>query len=381
MNTDQRYDYIIAGAGCAGLSLLVHMIHSGLLGDKKILLIDREAKQQNDRTWCFWEKNCSLFEPIVYRQWEQTWFHGTGFSSLLQLAPYTYKLIRGIDFYKYCLELICQQCNIDILQVEVEQVYSEANDTYLIAGGRKIHADYIFSSILPARLPLRKNDHSLLQHFKGWVIDTDTPVFHPEQATLMDFRAIQEHGCAFAYVMPFSSTRALVEFTLFTGQLLQPMQYEEGLRLYIHRFITQGPYRIAEEEYGIIPMTSYRFPVHHHRIVYIGTAGGQTRASSGYTFRFIQKHSAAIVASLLRSGQPFVPAPPRRFHFYDRVLLDILHNRNEKGKRIFSELFRKNKPQQVLRFLDNESSPGQELGLIASLPARPFLQAALRQLR
>lgn len=381
MTTDRRYDYIIAGAGCAGLSLLVHMIRSGRLGNKKILLIDRHRKKQNDRTWCFWETEPGLFEPIVYRQWEQTWFHGQDFSSLLQLAPYTYKLIRGIDFYEHCLAVIRLQPNIDILQAEVREVYSEADATYVRVGDKKIHAEHIFSSIMPARMVPGKKDHFLLQHFKGWVIETEKPVFQPQQATLMDFRVTQEHGCAFAYVMPFSSTRALVEFTLFTGQVLQPVQYEEALRLYIHRFITKEPYDIAEEEYGIIPMTSYRFPARHNRIVYIGTAGGQTKASSGYTFRFIQKHSASIVAALLRKGQPVVPAPASRFHFYDRVLLDILHHRNEKGKGIFTQLFRKNKSPQVLRFLDNESTIGQELSLIASLPAMPFLQAALRQLR
>lgn len=379
LNTGKSYDYIIAGAGCAGLSLLVHMIRSGRFADKKILLIDREEKKRNDRTWCFWEMKEGLFEPIVYKRWEQAWFHGDDFSGLLPFAPYAYKLVRGIDFYRYCFELIRQQANIEMLHAEVQQVCSEGDETYIIINNQKLHARFIFNSILPGKPALGKKDHYLLQHFKGWVIETDQPVFNPQEATLMDFRADQEHGFTFAYVMPFSPLKALVELTLFTGHLLQPAQYEEGLRNYIHRYITAGPYTITEDEYGIIPMTSYRFPVRDHNIVYIGTAGGQTRASSGYTFRFIQKHSAAIVNGLIRSGHPFVPAPAPRFHFYDSVLLDILYHRNELGKKIFTGLFQKNKPQPVLRFLDKESWLTDELKIISSLPAGLFLCAAWRQ--
>ena len=95
------YDYIIAGAGCAGLSLAVHMIQSGHFNNRKILIIDKEDKQKNDRTWCFWETEPGLFEAIVHRQWKSAWFYGEGFSQLMELSPYQYKLIRGIDFYNY----------------------------------------------------------------------------------------------------------------------------------------------------------------------------------------------------------------------------------------------------------------------------------------
>src|SRR5258706_10713868 len=87
----REYDYIIAGAGCAGLSLAVHMIHSGKFSDKKILIVDKEEKNKNDRTWCFWETGPGLFEPLVYQKWKQVWFHGDKFSKLLSLQPYEYK--------------------------------------------------------------------------------------------------------------------------------------------------------------------------------------------------------------------------------------------------------------------------------------------------
>jgi len=108
----EKYDYIITGAGAAGLSLLVHMIHSGKFSEKKILLLDRLPKDKNDRTWCFWETEPGLFEPVVFRKWNQLWFHGPdGQSALHDIHPYQYKLIRGIDFYNYCFHLFSRYRN------------------------------------------------------------------------------------------------------------------------------------------------------------------------------------------------------------------------------------------------------------------------------
>jgi glycine/D-amino acid oxidase-like deaminating enzyme len=44
LNSSNQYDYIIAGAGCAGLSLAVHMIHSGKFSNKKILIKKKKIK-------------------------------------------------------------------------------------------------------------------------------------------------------------------------------------------------------------------------------------------------------------------------------------------------------------------------------------------------
>ena len=79
------------------------------------------------------------------------------------------------------------------------------------------------------------------------------------------------------------------------------------------------------------------------------------------------------------TGKPFDENEdaPKRFHFYDTILLNILQKKAYPGKDIFVELFKKNKPQAVLRFLDNESSLKSELKIISSLPKWPFLKAAI----
>ncbi len=356
------------------------MIHSGQFNDKKILLVDREAKNKNDRTWCFWEKEPGMFEPVVYQKWKKVWFHGEKFSKLLSLLPYEYKLIRGIDFYNYSFDLINKQPNIDLMFGEVNKLESSGDEAFLILNDEKYPAKYIFNSILFRKPVLKKKDYYLLQHFTGWIIETEKPAFNPAEATLMDFRTDQQHGATFVYVMPFSATTALVEYTLFTEKLLEQSQYEEGLKEYIKEFIKPGSYKITEEEFGVIPMTNHRFPPGSGNIINIGTAGGQTKASSGYTFRFIQKHSASIVKQLQQSLHPIVRSPKRRFHFYDSVMLQILKQERPPGNKIFTDMFQKNKPQQVLKFMDNETSFIEELKIISTLPTFPFLRAAMKQL-
>jgi len=215
-----------------------------------------------------------------------------------------------------------------------------------------------------------------LQHFKGWLIKTDAPSFDVNVGTLMDFRADQQRGTTFFYVLPFSSTEALVEYTLFSKEILADDIYENALKEYVEQQLKIETYEIQEKEFGVIPMSNFRFPTVQNKIINIGTAGGQTKASSGYTFRSIQKQSKAIVNNLLQ-GKTFSKPHTGRFHFYDSVLLHILEHNTLRGADIFTDLFKKNAPGQVLKFLDNETSLPEELRIISSLPTMPFLKAAI----
>jgi lycopene beta-cyclase len=374
-----QYDYIISGAGCAGLSLAMHIINSGRLADKKILIIDKDPKRANDRTWCFWEKDKGLFESIVVKEWEKVSFIGEGFNDELSLNPYTYKMIRGIDFYNYCLEEICKQPNFTLRFEEVNKVFSNSK-TGIIVNEEPVYAEYVFNSILFEKPRLTRKQYWLLQHFKGWVIETEGNEFNKDRATLMDFRPSQRNGTTFCYILPFSSNKAVVEYTLFSKSLLSPQEYDLQLKEYINNILQIKSYKIIEEEFGVIPMTNFSFPSRQNNIINIGTAGGRTKGSSGYTFRSIQKQSRDIVQHLLKNEDPVCKKEPTRFTFYDSILLNILYYNSLPGKKVFTDLFKKNQTPSVLKFLDNESSLTEELKIIASLPTWPFLKAAVDQM-
>lgn len=374
----QQYDYIILGAGAAGLSLAVRLANDPWFASKRILLIDREPKTRNDRTWCVWERGAGYFEELVHHRWQQLHVRHYQGQLPLQLKGYEYKLIRGIDFYKHAFATLAQAPHIQVLYDAVQQV--EAATGLVHCANGSYQATHIFSSVLLQEPAMQPTDLYLLQHFRGWWVETDTDCFDPATADLMNFRTSQQHGCAFVYVLPVSKRRALIEYTLFTEDSLTDEQYDEGLRLFMTHEMQLSQYRITEVENGIIPMTNLRFPGNDGRIVFIGTAGGQTKASTGYTFQYIQKHSQALLKWLKQPGTP-LPQPAARFRFYDTVLLRVLHERRLPGADVFFRLFQNNPADRVFRFLDNESNFWEELLLMNSTPKGIFVPAALASLR
>jgi lycopene beta-cyclase len=382
MHLSHKYDYIVTGGGCAGLSFIMQVLQTPDLQNKRILLIEKEAKNTNDRTWCFWEKGEGVFEKIVYRNWDRAWFHANAYSSLKSLTPYKYKMIRGIDFYSHCHEIIKNSPRVDHIIEEVTALENIGDGVLVKTKITEYQCQYVFNSILFKEPSIKPGYFYLLQHFKGWIIETEVPSFNPSEATLMDFRVSQQEGTTFFYVMPFSETKALVEFTLFTPSLLDDAVYEESLKNYIEEKLGIKNYKVSEKEFGVIPMTDHDFPEGDGRIVHLGTAGGKTKPSSGYTFTFIQKHVNELVLRLQNEGNPIVKSSniKKRFLWYDRVLLHILFHRKVEGARIFHLLFKKNSIKRLFSFLDNESTINQELILLNTLPQWPFMKAGWKEL-
>ncbi len=378
---NSSYDYIIAGAGCAGLSLLMRMLRHSFFAGKKILLIDADDKQKNDRTWCFWETQPGFFEEIVYKQWEHIEFYGKNFSARFDIAPYRYKMIRGGDLYRFAFEAVHAASNVVFVQQKVEAVYYKGDSGFVQTATDLFFAPFVFNSLVFNPAVWQKKG-SLLQHFKGWIIDTNKARFNSDVATMMDFRIQPVQENAFVYVLPLSPQKALVEYTVFSPQLLDAHAYDTGLKQYIADYLQLGTYDITAEEFGVIPMSTFAPAIFPSPVVHIGTAGGQTKSSSGYTFQFIQKHSDRIVEALLCGRHPVTTSrfADKRFQLYDNTLLHILYNRKMTAEQIFSDLFRHNKPQQIFRFLDNETSMQEELKIMTTVPARYFLPAALHQL-
>lgn len=373
------YDFVFTGAGASGLSLLMRMLRSGEFSDKSFLLVDRDRKDRNDRTWCFWEKENGFFEDIVQHRWNKTWFHADGFSRCFDLHPYQYKMIRGLDFYHYCFDYIKRFDNVRILHEPVVCIDNENNRARLtLENGMSYYAGLcLFNSILFT--DFRTDNRFLWQHFKGWLVETEEPTFDSDTNTLMDFRTGQQEGTTFVYTMPLDSKKALVEYTLFSAKELKQELYDQGLEQYMREVIGQTKYSVTAIETGRVPMTDYVFPKGEGRIIQIGTAGGLTKGSSGYTFQFIQKHSENILKAMMRNKHPLsVKTTPDRFRFYDKVLLEVLIQGTPSGKTIFSRLFKTNPVRRILSFLDNESNLLQDLQLISSLPTLPFLKAALK---
>lgn len=352
------------------------MIESQKFTGKKILLIDKEQKNKNDRTWCFWQSEQGFFEDIVYKKWERLLFKSNGLSIEMNIFPYQYKMIRGIDFYEYCFSKIATQSNIEIQYGNIDPTENKIKiNGKILPTGNAI----VFNSIYKQDKK-KENKFYLLQHFKGWIIETPHNTFDPQQGTLMDFSVHQNHGTTFVYVLPLSATKALVEYTLFSSDLLDKKEYDTALKNYLQQHLNITEYKIIEEEFGIIPMTNEKINAYENGMYNIGTAGGQTKSSTGYTFQFIQKQAQQIVSDLILKSVPSKKInTKKRFQFYDSTLLHILAKNKLEGKQIFTQLFKKNKASAVFKFLDNETNLTEELKIINTLPKKEFLSAGAKE--
>lgn len=379
-NPSNTYNYIIAGGGMAGLSLAFYLNQS-VLRDKSILIIDRDEKNTNDHTWCFWEKGTSPFEEIIFKQWKGVWFHGTdNFSQFLDLQEYTYKMIRAIDFYKYIFGILKQNTNITFLQADI----MELTDTVKTDQGDFYASEMVFDSCYRSNYD-NPNYHNMLQHFKGWVIETEKPVFNVNEPILFDFRTDQKNELRFVYILPYSETKALIEFTIFSDNLITDAEYEFYLKKYIEETIKVGEsgiktteYEIMETEFGIVPMSDEPHEISPMpKVIRIGTSGGYVKASTGYSFQRSQRFLKNLVKSLENNQEITNGIKPNRWKgFLDTVLLNVMLKNRTPQDKVFTAFFKHNKASKVLKFMDEDTSFFEDILFINTVPKPPFMQGA-----
>ncbi len=375
----QHTNYLFAGGGCAALSLLYTMNQKGLLHNKKAIVIDREVKNTNNRTWAFWTKQPTVFDQIVYNKWETVEFISQYYNKDIELSPYTYQIIRGIDFYEFVLNELKQNPNIQFVQDRILSIEDGKSGGQVCCENGMYKGDYVFDSCYNAKKIASRNGKTLhlQQHFKGWVIDTRQAIFDTSKVRLFDFRTPQNGLMRFFYIIPFGSNKALVEYTLFSESLLEESEYDNALKAYIKDILKINEYKIEEVEQGTIPMTTYPFQsIRGSRVVNIGTWGGCSKASTGYTFLRIQDQVQAIVQSIRDKRHPMVERPnSRRHNLYDAMLLKVIKDRGELSEKVFSDLFRNNPIERLFSFLDEESNLLSEIQVMSSVAPRPFIQA------
>ncbi|MCC5946309.1 MAG: lycopene cyclase [Bernardetiaceae bacterium] len=381
----QKYDYIIAGGGCAGLTLAYKMACSSLC-QKRILIIDKAIKQRNDRTWSFWTNKATDFDTIVYKSWQNIEFITDSRAQVFPLPTMQYKTIRGIDFYDFVDKKLSEFANIERKQETITQIQEVAQgiDLHTEEGGH-YRADFIFDSCFsPDDLNLsNSHSHYLLQHFKGYVLRTAEDSFDDSKVRMFDFRVPQRNAVRFFYILPFSKREALVEYTIFSQSLEQEADYEIPLRTYIDGQLALSNYEIIETEFGVIPMTDYAFERKiSARHMSIGTKAGMAKATTGYAFLRIQRDADAIVASLIKKNTPFYDKFKKNslIRYNDTLLLDIMERDAERIRPIFIDLFNNNPIERLLGFLDEQISTIEIFKIMLSVPSAPFIKSIGRDL-
>ena len=368
---------VVVGAGAAGLGLAVRLAAQGLPG----VVLVQAATPAPERTWCTWQRGPVDWAQAVSARWDRVAVHGPdGTEQRHELAPYRYEMVRSVDYQRWAGERLA---GVERRTATVTAI-QDGPDTAVVrgegveGGSFALRARWVFDT-RPAA-PSRPGRTRLLQHFRGWFVRTRVDAFDPGLAGLMDFRVPQPRGgVAFGYLLPTSPREALVEYTEFTREVLEDAAYDAALRHYTGAVLGLPAFDVRQVEQGAIPMTDAPFPRRlGARVFRLGAAGGATRPSTGYTFTAAQRQAAAVAEALAQDRDPEPPpAYPRRHLAMDAVLLRARDRGGLDGARFFADLFARHPVDRVLRFLDGQSTPREELAVLAAAPRGPMIRAAL----
>ncbi|MBA3794082.1 MAG: lycopene cyclase [Rubrobacter sp.] len=379
----ERYGYVILGAGCAGLSLCHYLLERGV--DAPILILDRKQAFADDRTWCFWDVEETPFSDRAIRRWNSWSVRAEGREVVHTSRRYPYLCLTGADFYESVLGKISTHGNVTIRLGEDVRFSKELDDGVLVVTSA---GSYLAGLVFDGRgLPpdsaaleeARRKGTWISQQFLGLRLRSRRPAFDPDTCTLMDFSVDQGRGLRFAYVLPFDEHEALVENVYLSKTGAPPEAHRAELSGYLQdRYgLFGGDYEVHGEEWGDIPMTAHRFRRRTGtRTHVIGTLGGETRPSTGYTFLRVQRYCRELAASLTGADGDPEGVHPWRYGPLDRVFLRLLRERPERCPGIYARMFAGTPPDPLVRFLTEVSSPLDDAGLIGTLPKLPFLRLA-----
>ncbi|WP_179353537.1 lycopene cyclase family protein [Winogradskyella vidalii] len=376
-----KYDYIILGAGASGLLLAYRMSKDPFFDDKSILIIDKTKEKGNDRTWCFWETGVGEWDSILSKTWNKIYFGSHTFSKHISILPYQYKMIRSEAFYKLLWDEISSKSNFTFIEATVNHFSEFEEKVAVVTENKTYFGAKLFNSIPYPEAYKSQNKYPLIhQHFVGWFVETKVDAFDDSTATFMDFTVPQDGNTRFMYVLPIDKKTALFEYTLFSKELLAYSDYENAIKAYLNQKNIED-YAIVEKENGNIPMTSFNFNALNSKpILHIGTAGGWTKASTGYTFKNTTKKTEQLVNFIRENDDLSKFNKATKFRFYDLIFLDVLANHNKEGAALFASMFKKAKITTIFKFLDEESSIVEDLKIILSVPPKRFIQAFFKRL-
>lgn len=370
-------DIVIVGAGCAGLSLAVHLVERGV--DRSIVLVDPRRSYERDRTWCFFSGQDHPFADQVSHRWPRWRVRADAW--IERSAPgIAYEHLPSDAFYQRCLQRLRGRAELR-LGVEAGALREDGRGVRLETSEGVLRGSIAFDS-RPVRLHA-PGEVTLLQHFEGWHVRTEHPAFDPTTATLMDFAVPQDHAIHFVYVLPYSATEALVEATWFGGAVLDEQGYRAAIERYLRGPLGLSSWSIVRRERGVIPMSTAETPIRvGERIYRIGLGGGMAKPSTGYAFQTIQRFSSQMTERLERDAHPDPPEPRAwRARTLDAIFLAYLQRYPERAPRTFAALFDGVDPALLVRFLSDDASPAECLRVMRALPIAPFTLETARAAR
>ena len=353
----KEFDYVILGAGCAGLSLAYELEVHKKLEDKRLAIVEPRAEYKRDKTWSFWKVTPHNFEDCIIKSWKEFSIKTPSLSKVIKCDNFPYQSIDSGLFYKKINSKLAKNKNIEF--------FKNINDL-------NINNAFIFNSVSS----FEDNRSNLWQHFHGIEIETSENFFNDNTLNLMDFDCDQRNNVHFFYVLPFNKNKAMIETTWLSKENKSLKDYESQIKNYISRLGLKD-YKINFKEEGAIPLFHPANEKGGNKIN-IGTAGGMTRLSTGYTFLNVQEHSKYIRMNIKNIQSTKIYDIGKKYQILDKVFLRVLEKNPEKMPNVFYNMFSVSSGTAI-KFLSNKSNIMEDISIILKMPKWTFIKALFRK--
>ena len=351
----REFDYIIIGGGCAGLSLAYELEINNKLKDKSLAIIETRESYKRDKTWSFWKVFDHNFEDCVIKSWNNFTINTSDNTHQLNTQKFPYQSIDSGKFYE-----------------KINSKISKNKNIFYLKSLKKVNSlnSIVFNSLIENKF----DKSQLWHHFQGIEIETDKSIFDDNILNLMDFNCEQRKNVHFFYTLPFNKNRALIETTWLSDLKNNSlMDYDQQLKNYIQNNLGIKNYTIKFKEKGAIPLFHHAIKKEKNK-VNIGSAGGMTRLSTGYTFLNIQEHSRFIMKNIEKIENKKNFHIGKKYEFLDNIFLKVIRKNPEKMPNIFFRMF-KSQPNIIIKFLSNKSNFLEDLNIILKMPKWIFIKA------
>ena len=354
----KEFDYTIIGGGCAGLSLAYELEVHKKLENKTLAIVEPRLEYKKDKTWSFWKVVPHNFDDCVKKNWENFSINIHNNTKYLECKNYPYQSIDSGLFYNKINNKLKENKNINFFR-DVKEINLENS--------------FIFNSVSS----LKTDDNNFWQHFCGVEIETKKNFFDEKIINLMDFDCEQRNSVHFFYTLPYSKNKALIETTWLSKMSdSSEKNYDNQMKDYIENHLNLKDYNITYKEEGAIPLF-YPSNYTEKNKMNIGTAGGMTRLSTGYTFLNIQEHSRYIRKNIENINKMRIFEINKKYQFLDRIFLRVIEKHPEKMPKIFYNMFGAS-TNAVIKFLSNKSNFLEDLSIILKMPKWIFIKALFK---
>ena len=353
----KEFNYVIIGGGCAGLSLAYELEIHKKLENKTLAIIEPRNEYKRDKTWSFWKVVNHNYDDCVIKSWNNFSIKTSISSKNIKCDNYPYQSIGSELFYKKVNNLLKKNKNISF--------YKNIKDINL-------DNSFIFNSVPSFKV----EPNNLWQHFHGIEIETPDNFFDDNIINLMDFDCDQRNNVHFFYTLPFKKNKALIETTWLSKNNNSSLKdYDDQIKYYINNRLGLKNYKVTYSEEGSIPMF-YPQNLREKNKINIGTAGGMTRLSTGYTFLNIQEQSKYIRENIENIENSKIFEIGKKYQLLDNIFLKVLETHPEKMPDIFFKMF-SGSASTVINFLSNKSNILEDLSIILKMPKWIFIKAIL----